>query len=301
MQFPSASSSPDGQHSHTERAAVLSVVTGACVLGLKTVAWWVTGSVALGSDALESIVNVVAAGVMWFALRVARRPPDANHPFGHGKAEYVSAVLEGVLIVVAAVAIVREAWPRIWHPVAPHAVGVGALISGVASACNAALGVYLVRVGRARKSPALEGDGMHVLSDVVTSVGVLVGIGAATLTRWWWLDGALATLVAVNILWMGWGIVRRSVGGLMDEVTDPVEAEALRALITREASARGAVEVRAVRFRRVGAKGFCDLRLVVPGAMSVAEAHALCDHVEARVQGDHPGVEVVIHVEPATA
>jgi cation diffusion facilitator family transporter len=291
--------SPEGASSPSlEGPAKLSVAVAVTVLALKAVAWRVTGSVALGSDAMESIVNVAAALAMWAAVRVAQRPPDANHPFGHGKAEYLSAVLEGVLVLVAAVEIAREALPRVLHPRAAEALGLGVAFSLAATALNGALGLYLLRKGRAHRSPALHADGVHVLTDVATSAGVLVGVGLARLTGRWVLDAVLALIVAAQIVWAGYGLVRRSVGGLMDETLDPAEASALRALIESAARAGGAVEVHGFRMRSAGSAVFCDLHMVVPGAMSVAAAHALCDEVERAVERAHPHVDVTIHVEP---
>lgn len=278
--------------------ARVSVVAGVVVLGLKLVAWRLTGSVALGSDAMESIVNVTAALTMWAAVRVAGRPPDENHHFGHGKAEYLSAVFEGILVAVAAVEILREAIPRVVHPVPAHALGVGVAVSALASCLNGALGMYLLRRAKPLRSPALHADGVHVLTDVATSAGVTVGVLAARATGWWRLDGLLAALVAVQILWAGWGIVRRSVGALMDETLDPAETKQLVATIEREARAGGASEVHRFRMRHAGARIFCDLHMVVPGAMTVDAAHAVCDRVEREVDREHPHVDVTIHVEP---
>lgn len=281
-----------------EGPAKISVGVAVLVLALKTVAWRVTGSVALGSDAMESIVNVAAALAMWAAVRVAKRPPDADHPFGHGKAEYLSAVLEGVLVLVAAVEIAREAIPRVMHPVVAASLGVGVAFSFGASALNGALGLYLLREGRKSRSPALHADGVHVLTDVATSAGVLVGVGLARLSGWWALDAILALIVAAQIVWAGYGLVRRSVGGLMDETLDPAEAQTLRTLIEATARGGGAVEIHGFRMRSAGSGIFCDLHLVVPGVMSVSAAHALCDEVERAVAKDHPHVDVTIHVEP---
>ncbi len=294
MELTSPSTSP----SALERAARISVGVALVVLGLKALAWRVTGSVALGSDAMESTVNVAAALAMWAAVRVARRPADSDHPFGHGKAEYLSAVLEGVLVLVAAAEIAREAIPRVMHPVPAQSFGLGVLLSLTASALNGALGWFLLREGKRHRSPALHADGVHVLTDVATSAGVLVGVVAARVTGWWVLDGLLALVVAAQIVWAGWGLVRRSVGGLMDETLDATERDDLRALITRTAKERGAIEVHGFRFRHAGAGAFCDLHMVVPGAMTVSDAHALCDEVERAVAQSHAHVDVVIHVEP---
>lgn len=291
-------SSPPPLHP-AERFARWSVATGVAVLGLKTVAWRLTGSVALLSDALESIVNVVAAVAMALAVRIAQRPEDRNHPYGHGKAEYLSAVLEGVLIVVAALLTVRAASGRLLHPVALPPVGAALLVSTAATALNAALSWALLRAGRRLRSPALTADGRHVLADVVTTAGVLVGVALARATGRSWLDPLLACGVALNILWMGWKLVRHSVGGLMDEVLDEGEVAEGRAIAERVASEGGARAIEGFRLRRAGPGGHCDLRLKVPGAMSVREAHAICDRIEEALRAWNPDLRVVVHVEPA--
>ncbi|MEZ4407293.1 MAG: cation diffusion facilitator family transporter [Polyangiales bacterium] len=281
-----------------ERLARWSLVGGVAVLALKTVAWRATDSVALLSDALESTVNVAAAAVMFAAVRVARRPADRDHPYGHGKAEYLSAALEGLLIAVAAVLDVLAAVDRLRHPRALESVGVGLLVSVLATAINGALAWRLIVEGKRHRSPALAADGRHLVADVVTSAGVLVGVALAWVTRVWWLDPALACLVAVNILWMGWKLVRRSVGGLMDEVLDVDEVVEARAVATRAATEGGAVGVRGFRLRRAGAAGHCDLTLVVPGSMAVRDAHAIADRVEDALRGWDALLDVVVHVEP---
>ncbi len=196
-----------------ERSARLSLLVALLVLGLKVLAYLLTGSVALLSDALESIVNVAAALLALFAIRLAHKPPDATHPFGHTKAEYFSAVLEGVLVVLAALLITREALPRLFRPVPLEGLGPGLLVSLLASGANGLLAYHLIQGGRLHRSPALVADGYHVLSDVLTSVGVLLGVGLAGLTGFWVLDPLLALLVAGNILLMGFRLVRDSVGG----------------------------------------------------------------------------------------
>ena len=197
--------------------ARLSLVVSLAVLGLKYLAYALTGSVSLSSDALESIVNVVAAVVALLAVRVAVRPPDENHPYGHTKAEYLSAVVEGALILFAAVEIVRAAWGRFLDPVALGHIGAGLAVSVGAAGLNAAWAAWLVRAGRRHRSPALAADGEHLWADVVTTVGVLAGVGLASATGWWVLDPLLAVAVAAHILFVGARLVRASVGGLMDE------------------------------------------------------------------------------------
>lgn len=285
----------------TERLARWSLATGIAVLLLKSIAWRLTGSVALLSDALESIVNVVASFAMLYAVRIARIPADQNHPYGHGKAEYLSAVLEGVLIAVAAVLSIHAAWDRLFHPRALDAIGAGIAFSFVATALNGLLAWRLMTTGKKLRSPALAADGRHILSDVVTSVGVLVGIGLAQATGWWVLDPLLACLVAVNILWMGWKLIRLSIGGLMDEVLDPAELERWRAIADRVAREGGAVGVEQFRLRRTGTSAQCDLILRVPGEMEVRAAHAICDRIEAALQVEDADVGVVVHVEPSAS
>lgn len=284
------------------QAAYLSLLVGCGVFALKWTAYRLTGSVALLSDALESIVNIVAALAAVWAVGLSRRPADANHPYGHTKAEYFSAVLEGVLIVLAAFTIVREAWPRLLAPTAPQTVGVGLLVSLLASGLNLALAAFLVHSGRLARSPALVADGQHVLSDVVTSLGVLLGVGLAWLTGFWLLDPLLAILVAANILWVGWRLVRDSVGGLMDESLKPEELEQIRHALHQAVQGLvledKVIEIHDLKTRRAGPSTFAELHLVVPGEMSVAEAHDICDRLEETLRQLLPGARLTVHVEP---
>ncbi len=282
----------------SDRMARASVAVGIAVLGLKIAAWRLTGSVALLSDALESIVNVVASGAMLVALRVARRPADVDHPYGHGKAEYLSAVLEGTLILVASVLSIRAASERLFAPRALEGFGAGMAVSLLATALNGLLSWQLIAAGRKHRSPALSADGRHVLSDVVTSGGVLLGIGLAKATGWWRLDPILACVVAVNILWMGWRLIRESVGGLMDEVLDDAEVTEARGIAERVAREGGAISVEAFRLRRSGRSAHCDLKVRVPGTMAVRDAHAICDHIEGALVAWDERVDVIVHVEP---
>ncbi|MFD2609941.1 cation diffusion facilitator family transporter [Deinococcus taklimakanensis] len=282
--------------SRTVRIAAGSVIVALIVLGLKFLAYRMTGSVALYSDALESIINVVAALAALIALRVAARPADENHPYGHSKAEYFSAVAEGVLIVLAAGAILREAVPALAHPLVKDAPLTGLLVNLAASTLNAVWATFLLREGRALGSPALLADGRHVMSDVVTSVGVLVGVLLARLTGWHVLDPLLAALVAVNILWSGWHLVKESVGGLMD-VADPDTTARLRELLRTHGA--GALEMHDLRARSAGQVTFVEFHMVVPGEMTVAQAHAICDRLEHGIQAELTGAQVTIHVEPA--
>lgn len=278
------------------RAAWVSLVAGVFVLGLKWVAYFLTGSVALYSDALESIVNVAAAFAALWALRIAARPPDVDHPYGHTKAEYFSAVLEGALILVAALAILRETWSRLLHPMPLESLGIGLAVSVVATGVNGAVATYLVRTGKRLRSPALRADGTHLWTDVATSAGVLVGTGLAGLTGAWILDPLLALAVALNIIRIGAKLVRESVGGLMDEAVPPAELETMWAAI--RGAMHGAIQAHELKTRRAGTRTFVELHLVVPAGMTVWTSHALCDRIESAVEAAIPGAQVTIHVEP---
>jgi len=280
----------------TVRIALGSVVVAAVVLGLKFVAYLLTGSVALYSDALESIINVAAAVAALIALLVAARPADANHPYGHSKAEYFSAVAEGVLIVLAAVSIAREALPALQAPRPVDAPLPGLAINLGATVLNGVWASVLLRAGRLARSPALLADGRHVLTDVWTSVGVLAGVGLASLTGLHWLDPAVALLVALNILWSGWGLMRESVGGLMDAGVDPQTETRIRSAMSEHAE--GALEMHDLRTRHAGRVTFVEFHLVVPGDMTVQQAHTICDRLEDAIHEQIPGSAVTIHVEP---
>ncbi|MDA7426135.1 cation diffusion facilitator family transporter [Thalassococcus lentus] len=273
-----------------------SVAIGLLVLGIKVLAWLMTGSIALLSDALESIVNVATALAALIALRVAARPADEGHPFGHHKAEYFSAVLEGVLIVIAALLILREAWAGLIDPRALDAPWDGLALNLFAGLINGAWCWVLLRAGRALSSPALAADGRHLLSDVLSSVGVTLGVALAFLTGWAWLDPALAILVAVNILWSGWVVIRGSVGGLMDESVPEADLIMMRRIIA--ANGGGAVQAHDLRARHAGPATFVEFHLVVPGGMSVHDAHEICDRIEAALQSEIDQCTVSIHVEP---
>ena len=281
----------------TQKAALLSAAIGLVVTALKFYAAWLTSSLALYSDALESIINVVAAIGAFVALRVAARPADAEHPYGHHKAEFFSAVIEGALIVVAAVLILREAYFGLLAPKPVEAPALGLAINLGAGAINAAWAWALMRWGRAWRSPALIADARHVFADVVTSCGVLVGVAAVWLTGYPILDPAVAGLVALNILWSGFRMVRESVDGLMDRAASPDMVCEIRSLISRHGE--GALEAHDVRTRSAGQATFIDFHLVVPGSMTVEASHAICDRLESALETTIPGAVVTIHVEPS--
>jgi cation diffusion facilitator family transporter len=273
-----------------------SIAVGFAVLALKSAAYWLTGSVALLSDAIESVVNVATALAALYAVRLSAKPADAEHPYGHHKAEYFSAVLEGVLIVIAAVSILREAYLAFLNPRPLDAPWAGLLLNGIAGAVNAAWCWVLIRQGRRYRSPALVADGRHLLTDVVSSAGVLAGVALAALTGWSILDPALAAIVAVNVLWSGWGLMKESVGGLMDEAAPPETLARIREVISM--NARGALEAHDVRTRHAGRRTFVDFHLVVAGDMSVSEAHDICDRIETALRNEIDDALITIHVEP---
>lgn len=280
----------------TLRIAAGSLAVGILVLGVKYLAYAVTGSVALYSDALESLVNVATAVVALFAVRLSARPADQNHPYGHYKVEYFSAVLAGVLIILAAAMILIEAWHGLREPRAINAPVLGLALSAVASLINAGWSRVLISHGKRSRSPALVADGKHLMSDVVTSVGVTIGIVLAVVSGWSILDPLMAALVALNILWSGWEVIRDSTRGLMDE---SISQEALDPILRAiERAGEGAIEVHDLRARGSGPATFVDFHMVVPGTMPVSEAHAICDRIEREIKAATEGALVTIHVEP---
>ena len=282
--------------SHVLKLAIGSIAVGLAVLALKLVAWRMTGSIALLSDALESTVNVATAIAALVAIRIAALPADANHPYGHHKAEFFSAILEGVMIIIAALLILHQAWGGVQNPAPLTAPLSGLAVNAAASVINGVWCVVLIGQGRRRRSPALVADGRHLLSDVVSSVGVTFGVLVAIATGWPLLDPAMAALVALNILWSGWKVMRESMSGLLDESVDDGRLQAVRAIIATEAV--GAVEAHDLRTRHAGAATFIEFHLVVPGELTVSAAHETCDRIEAALKAHIADCVVTIHVEP---
>lgn len=278
------------------RLALWGIPLSLGVMGLKMLAWWLTGSVALLSDGLESLVNVVVAFIAFFVIRYAQKPADHDHPFGHHKAEYLSAVTEGVMIVVAALMIVQEAMGHLGNPQPMQAPVLGLAINFVAGVINGAWALTLIRAGRAHRSPALTADGQHIMSDVYTSIGVLIGLLLALGTGQPIFDPVLAILVAINILYQGWKVISTSIDGLMDKAVLPEEEETIKSAIA--ANAEGSLGVHDLKTRRAGAVTFVDFHMVVPAAMPVREAHRICDRLEDAIRAIHAGAEITIHVEP---
>jgi cation diffusion facilitator family transporter len=273
-----------------------SIVVGVAVLGLKYVAYYLTGSVALLSDAIESIVNVVTAIVALLAISLSAKPADEEHPYGHHKAEYFSAVVEGVLIVLAAILILREAWFSYLAPRALDAPWLGLAVNALATALNAVWAWVLINWGRRLRSPALAADGRHLLADVVSSIGVLGGVGVAALSGIAILDPILAALVALNILWAGWGLMKESLSGLMDEAIPPATLANIKKIISTQS--HGAIEAHDLRTRRAGSMTFIDFHLVVAGTTTVSAAHKICDNLEGAIRKEIGEALITIHVEP---
>ncbi|MCB1378857.1 MAG: cation transporter [Alphaproteobacteria bacterium] len=282
--------------SKTLKLAIGSLIVGLVVLGLKAFAWWITGSIALLSDALESTVNLATAMAALVAIHVAARPADANHPYGHHKAEFFSAVLEGVMIIVAALLIMNEAFKGLMAPRILDAPVQGLLVNGMASVFNGIWCWVLITQGRRHRSPALVADGRHLLSDVVSSIGVTFGVLAAIETGWVVLDPVLAGLVAINILWSGWKVTKSSLSGLMDEAVPDDVLKSIREVIS--AKAEGAQEAHDLRTRHAGKVTFIDFHLVVAGETTVTDAHAICDRIERALKAKVPDAMITIHVEP---
>ncbi len=280
----------------TQKIALWSIPISIAVLALKLLAWWLTGSVALLSDAMESTVNVVAALLAYFAVRIANIPPDENHPFGHKKAEYLSAVVEGVLIVLAAFLIIREAVLALPNPHLEDAPLLGIIVNVIATGVNGAWAYLLLKIGRREGSPALEASSRHIFTDVLTSVGVIAGLLLALATGWLILDPILAILVALNILWEGWKVIRASVDGLMDVTLSDHDLQTVSNAI--EANLGAALEYHDLKGRRSANVIFVEFHLVVDGTMPVSAAHDICNDIEDELDRLYPDSVFVIHLEP---
>jgi len=278
------------------RFAWLSIAAAVATIALKAAAWWLTGSVGLLSDALESFVNLAAAVVTLAMLTVAARPPDEEYAYGYSKAEYFASGLEGSLILVAAVLIGIAAVGRLLAPQPLERIGIGLAVSVVASVVNFGTARVLARAGRHYRSIALEADAQHLMTDVWTSAGVVVGVALVALTGWLWLDPAIALAVAVHIVWAGVGIVRRSVVGLLDRALPESERRAIESVLG-DFLARG-IEFHALRTRAAAGRSFVSMHVLVPGAWSVQRGHDVVEEIEARVREAVPSASVFTHLEP---
>jgi cation diffusion facilitator family transporter len=274
----------------------LSVAAAACTIAMKVSAYVLTDSVGLLSDALESGVNLFTALAAWFSLWYAALPVDADHTYGHEKIEFFSSGLEGALILVAAAGIAWVAVDRLQTPKEVERLDLGALISLSAAAVNLVVGLVLIRTGRTHRSIALEANGRHLMTDVWTSVGVIAGLVLARLTGWFVLDPLLGLLMAANICWTAYDLIRRSFDGLMDHALPVAEQQKVREAI---ASRLGpGMHYHALRTRQAGSRRFVDFHFLVPGRWTVREAHGQADLIEEAIRAALPGVEVTIHIEP---
>jgi cation diffusion facilitator family transporter len=279
-----------------KRYAWLSIAAALATILLKGWAWWLTGSVGLLSDALESFVNLAGAMMALAMLSLAAQPADENHAHGHGKAEYFSSAFEGFLILVAAISIGYAAIERLFNPQPLEAVGIGLVVSVVASLINLATGRILLGVGRKYKSITLEADAHHLLTDVWTSVGVIVGVGLVWVTGWLWLDPVIALLVAMNIVWTGWRLLQRSAAGLMDVSMPEKELRAIEAIL--DGYRQQGLEFHALRTRQAGTRAFATVHLLVPGAWTVQHGHDWSERIEADIREAMPHVHITTHLEP---
>jgi len=278
------------------RYAWLSIAAAVATIALKAAAYLVTGSVGLLSDALESFVNLAGALMALWMLSLAARPPDANHAYGHGKAEYFSSGVEGGLILIAAISIAVTAVERLLNPRPLEQVGLGLGVSVVASAINLGVSLVLMRAARQYDSITLKANAHHLMTDVWTSAGVLLGVGLVVVTGWLWLDPVVALAVAANIVWTGTKIVHASVQGLMDVALPAEEQERIKSVLERYVSEE--VNYHALRTRQSGPRRFVSVHILVPGAWSVMDGHDLVERIEADLRATLPMLSVLTHLEP---
>ncbi|HEY5249484.1 MAG TPA: cation diffusion facilitator family transporter [Dermatophilaceae bacterium] len=294
--FPQVGAEPEGAPPRLTRFAWLSIAAALMTIGLKSGAYLLTGSVGLLSDAAESGVNLVAAVVALVALHVAARPPDANHNFGHGKAEYFSAGIEGLMIFVAAGFILFTSVQRFLHPSALESVGLGLGISTLATAVNGAVGMLLLRAGAAHRSVTLTADGKHLLTDVWTSFGVIVGVLLVGLTGWQRLDPIVAAMVGLNILVTGFRLVSQSLVSLLDAALPAEDLARVTAVLDRLRTSE--LDFADLRTRESGRHRFISLTVLVPPDWTVERGHAIADDVEVAIGLDLPDTDVQTHLEP---
>lgn len=278
------------------KLAIGSFFIGIAVLIIKYIAYMLTGSVALYSDALESIVNIISALAVILAVYYSAKPADKRHQYGHYKAEYLSAIVEGLFIIATALIVFKEAYHAYFTPRTIDVPFLGLLVNGFATAINGVWAVILIRFGKKYRSPAIKADGEHIYSDFLSSIGVAVGVLLAVMTGWMVLDSILAGLVAMNILWSGWKLVKESVDGLMDAAPMAQEIEELEKIIDK--NSKGSIESHDLKVRRAGWVLFIDFHLVVPRKMTVGDAHVICDRIEDAIIKKFEHSEINIHVEP---
>jgi cation diffusion facilitator family transporter len=291
-----SSSQTNNSQINLAKFAWMSIIVSVVVFGMKMAAWWATGSVGLLSDALESTVNIVAAVVALFALRTAMKPADAMHHFGRGKAEYFSASIEGFMILLAALIIVYTAIDRIISPRELEQIGWGLTISTVAAVINGGAALILLRAGKLHRSPVLIADGKHLMTDVWTSVGVIVGVGLVVVTGWNRLDGIVALAVGLNIIVTGINLLRGSTAGLMDKALSDDDHLKIVNVLTKYESDE--VKFHALQTREAGRQRFVSMHVLVPGAWTIQKGHDLSENLEADIIAELPDTIITTHVEP---
>ncbi len=275
----------------------LSIAAAIATITLKTAAYFYTGSIGLLSDALESVINLAAAIVALLMIKIAAQPPDEEHSFGHDKAEYFASGIEGTLIFIGAIAIIYTAFPRLFAPQPIEHLGIGLVISLIATLINLIVGVILIRVGRAQHSIILEADGQHLITDVWTSVGVVLGIFLVGLTGWLILDPIIALLVAFNIVRTGFQLIRRSALGLMDTAVSP-ETHGKIVQILDDYTANKKIDYHALRTRQSGARKFISVHILVPDEWTVQKGHDLTEEIENEICAAVADSTVFTHLEP---
>ena len=278
-----------------KQVAILALVCGIAIFGIKLVAYFISNSVALLSDALESIVNIAASGLMVFSVCVSERAPDSNHKYGHEKIEDVSCLVEGIFVIIAALLIIYAAAGRLFEPAELLKLDLAIGISMFATALNAGLSWLLIKTAKSCGSSALEGDAKHLSSDVISTVGVWIGLFVAQLTGWGFLDSLLAFLVAALVVRMGVGLVLKSSNRLMDQSCIAEEAKIMEVLGRHSFQF---IDFHDLKTRRHGNQVFAELHLSVEGSLSVKESHDLTDHLEEELKKEQPNVNLTIHVEP---
>ena len=279
------------------RFAWLSILAAIITITLKSAAYYFTGSVGLLSDALESLINLAAAIVALLTLRIAAQPADEDHAFGHDKAEYFSSGIEGTLIFIAALSIAYTSIGRLLAPQPLEQLGFGLVISGAATVVNLIVARILLRAGKDHHSLILEADGHHLMTDVWTSIGVVIGVGLVSLTGWLRLDPLVAILVAVNIIWTGFGLIKRSVLGLMDTVVAP-EIQTIAEEILKKYAEKEGITYENFRSRQSGMKKFFYVDIQFPNDWTIQKVHSIADHIEIEIGENIPNSTVFSHLEP---
>lgn len=285
------------------RYALLSMAAAVMTIALKSYAYCITGSVGLLSDALESLINLLAALIALAALTIASRPPDETHAYGHEKIEYFSSGAEGMLILLAAMSIALAAWERLLHPQPLQKIDLGLMISGVAAFINFLVARVLLRVGKRYHSITLEADGKHLLTDVWTTAGVILGVGAIAAADWLgyrgWeiIDPVIALLVALNITWAGMGLMRRTIAGLMDSALCQEDQQCIQAIL-EEFERKEGISFHALRTRLAGTRRFMSVHILVPGDWTVQKGHDLSELIESRISSRLDNIDIDIHLEP---